>query len=139
MTPKELEQSIRALLQQPMADAELREQIEKLAVTETAFSGFTWLWGPELYRRNRVLFRPFVNSRFATHMILPKWRFETIRWKGDKAGILDSWLAEVDSNDDVELFRKLYEWKLSGQFDWRKRDERSSEITRELLKRFRAA
>lgn len=59
MTPKELEQIIRSLLQQPLADAALREQLEQLAAAEISFSGFTWLFGPELYRRNRILFRPF--------------------------------------------------------------------------------
>ena len=49
MTPKDLEQRIRALLQQPMADAELRGQLEALAAAEVSFSGFTWLFGPELY------------------------------------------------------------------------------------------
>jgi len=139
MTPKELEQSIRALLQQPMADAELREQIEKLAVTETSFSGFTWLYGPELYRRNRVLFRPFILSRFSTYMTLPKWKLEVIHWRGDKAKILDAWLADVDKNDDADLFRRLYEWRLSERFGWRKRDARASEIMADLLSRFQSA
>src|SRR6266498_5759206 len=82
MTPKELEQTIRSLLQRPMADAELREQLEKLAAGEISFSGFTWLFGPELYRRNRILFRPFILSRFSTYMVLPKFRSEMIQWKG---------------------------------------------------------
>ena len=46
-----------------MADAELREQLEQLAATEISFAGFTWLFGPELYQRNRILFRPFILSR----------------------------------------------------------------------------
>ncbi len=139
MTPKELEQSIRSLMQRPMADAELREQLEKLAVTETSFSGFTWLFGPELYRRNRVLFRPFILSRFSTYMTLPKWKVEVIHWKGDKAKILDAWLAEVDKNDDADLFRRLYEWRLGGRFGWRKRDARASEIMADLQSRFQSA
>src|SRR5919108_4161934 len=104
MTPKELEQAIRALLGQRLADAELRERLEKLAVAEISFSGFTWLWGPDLYRRNRILFRPFILSRFSTYMTLPKWKVEVIHWKGDKARILDAWLAEVERNDDADLF-----------------------------------
>src|SRR5258707_6062174 len=76
MTPKELEQTIRSLMQRPMADAEWREQLEKLAAVEISFSGFTWLFGPALYRRNRVLFRPFILSRFSTYMTLPKWKVE---------------------------------------------------------------
>ncbi len=93
MTPKELEQTIRGLLQRPMSDAELREQLEKLATTEISFAGFTWLFGPELYRRNRILFRPFILSRFSTFMVLPKFRSEMIRWKGDKAKVLDPFLV----------------------------------------------
>jgi hypothetical protein len=139
MTPRELEQTLRTLLGQPLADAALREQLEKLAVEEMSFTGFTWLFGPDLYRRNRILFRPFILSRFSTYMALPKWKFEIIRWKGDKAARLDAWLAEVDKNDDTDLFRRLYEWKLSERFDWRKRDARAQEIRAELLARFRAA
>src|SRR5437899_1824984 len=139
MTPKELEQNIRSVLQRPMADTEVREQLEKLATEEISFSGFTWLFGPELYRRNRILFRPFVLSRFSTYMQLPKWRVETIHWKGDKARILDAWLAETDKNDDADLFRRLYEWKLSEHFSWRKRDARAQEIVTDLQARFQAA
>src|SRR6266566_630523 len=104
MTPKELEQTIRTLLRQPMADVELRGQLEKLAAAEISFSGFTWLFGPELYRRNRILFRPFILSRFSTYMVLPKWKTEVVHWKGDKAKILDAWLAEADQHDDADLF-----------------------------------
>jgi hypothetical protein len=136
MTPKELEQTIRTLMQRPMADTELREQLEQLAAVEISFSGFTWLFGPELYRRNRILFRPFILSRFSTYMTLPTWKVEVIHWKGDKAKILDAWLAEVDKNDDADLFRRLYEWKLSGRFDWRKRDARAQEIIADLRHAF---
>jgi hypothetical protein len=139
MTPKELEQSIRTLLQRPMADAELREQLEKLAAVEISFSGFTWLFGPELYRRNRILFRPFVLSRFSTYLILPKWKTQPIRWKGDKAKTLEAWLIEADQHDDADLFRRLYEWKHSESGAWRKPDARARRITAELQTRFRAA
>src|SRR5436190_14287025 len=139
MTPKELERSIRSLMQRPMADADLREQLENLAATEISFSGFTWLFGPELYRRNRVLFRPFILSRFDTYMTLPKWKVVAIRWKADKARILDAWLAEVDKNDDTDLFRRLYQWKLSERFEWRKRDARAKEIITDLQSRFQSA
>ena len=138
MTQKELEQAIRSLLLRPSADVELREQLERLAAVEISFSGFTWLFGPELYRRNRILFRPFIQSRFSTYMVLPKWKVQPILWK-EKAKILDSWLAEVDQNDDADLFRRLYEWKLSGVFDWRKRDARAKQIMADLQVRFQSA
>src|SRR6185369_2505550 len=139
MTPKELESTIRSLLRQPLADTELRQQLDKLATDEISFAGFTWLFGPDLYRRNRVLFRPFILSRFSTYMTLPKWRVEAIPWKGEKAAILEAWLAEVDRNDDADLFRRLYEWKLSARFDWRKRDARAQEIATDLQARFQSA
>ncbi len=139
MTPKELEQTIRALLKQSAGDAELRGQLETLAAAEISFSGFTWLFGPELYRRNRILFRPFILSRFSTYMLLPKWKTQTIRWKGDKAHILEAWFAEVDKNDDADLFRRLYEWKLAESIDWRKRDARGQQIISDLRARFQAA
>lgn len=139
MTPKELEQTIRSLLQRPMADADLRSQLEQLATDEISFSGFTWLFGPELYLRNRILFRPFILSRFSSYMVLPKWKTEAIRWKGDKAKILEVWFLEVDKNDETDLFRRLYEWKLSESFDWRKRDVRAQQIMADLQARFHAA
>lgn len=139
MTPKELEQTIRSLLKQPLAEAALREQLEKLAAVEISFSGFTWLFGPELYRRNRILFRPFILSRFSTYMVLPKFRSQQIRWKGDKGVILESWLDQADKNDDADLFRRLYEWKLETKYNWQLRDKRSEEIAHKLLSRYRSA
>lgn len=139
MTPKDLEQTIRALLTRPLADADLRQQLEQLAADEISFSGFTWLFGPELYRRNRVLFRPFILSHFSSYLTLPKWRIQEIRWKGDKARILEAWLAEVDKNDDVDLFRRLYEWQLAESFSWRKRDARAHQIMADLWARFAVA
>jgi hypothetical protein len=139
MNPKELEKTIRSLLQQPQGDSALREHLEQLAMVEISFSGFTWLFGPELYRRNRILFRPFILSRFSTYMVLPKFRSEQIRWKGDRGIILESWLDQVDKHDDADLFRRLYEWKLEAKYNWQLRDKRSAEITRELLARYRSA
>lgn len=139
MTPRELERALRTLLERPGADAELRAQLEALAATEISFSGLTWLFGPALYRRNRILFRPFILSRFSAHMLLPKGRAERIRWKGDRARTLDAWLGEVDQQNDVDLFRQLYEWKLSERYDWRKRDARGQQIKTDLRARFQAA
>lgn len=138
MTPKQLEQAIRALLNERLADAELRARLEKLATDEISFSGFTWLFGPELYRRNRILFRPFILSRFSAFMRLPKWRVKRIRWKGSIGKALDAWLVEVDKNDDADLFRRLYEWRLSERQGW-VRDERSRAIVSDLLARFKSA
>jgi len=139
MTPKELERSISSLLQEPLADAELRTRLETMAAAEISFSGFTWLFGPQLYRRNRILFRSFILSRFSSYIILPKWKRKDIRWKGDKAQILDPWLAEVDKNDDAELFRRLYEWKLFEKFTMLRPVSRAQHILDDLQTRLRGA
>ena len=139
MTPKELERNVRELLAQPVSDEELRSRLEQLANDEISFSGLTWLWGPLLYKRNRVFFRPFVSSKFSTYMQLPKWKVEVIKWKNNTGQILDEWFREVDLNDDVELFKKLYEWKLSNRYDWKLRDKRSEELRAELISRLRNA
>ena len=72
-------------------------------------------------------------------LLLPKWKTQAIRWKADKTKILEAWFAEVDKNDDADLFRRLYEWKLSESFDWRKRDARGQQIMSDVRARFQAA
>lgn len=139
MAPRELEQQIRDLLRQPLADVALRERLEALALAEISFSGFTWLFGPELYRRNRILFRPLILSRFSSILILPKWRTEPVRWKGDVAARLESWMADTDRNDDIDLFRRLYEWKLTDTHGWRQPDARARQIIGDLFSRIDAA
>src|SRR4026207_115597 len=88
LEPKALEGRIRQLLGQPVSDEKLRAELEELATNESSFSGFTWLWGPALYKRNRILFMPFILSKFSTYMTLPKWRVEQIAWKGAKLATL---------------------------------------------------
>ena len=112
--PKVLEQEVRGLLAQPLADADLRAKLEALA-SEAAFNGLTYLWGPELFRRNRVMFRPFILNHFAT-MFQIGWSWKPVRWK-DHAPALDAWLDEVDRRDDTELFQRLYAWK-NAQSQW---------------------
>jgi hypothetical protein len=131
--PAELEAEVRALLEQRLRDEELRSQLEALAA-EPAFNGLTYLWGPELYRRNRVRFRPFILNHFG-QMFQIGWDWKPVRWK-DHAAVLDAWLEEVDRRDDVELFRRLYPWKHS-QNEWGGVDDEA--WRRDLLARFQAA
>lgn len=139
MDPKALEKIIRRLLAEEWPDEQLRSKLEQLAEKENNFSGFTWLWGPELYRRNRVLFRPFILSRFGQLLVFPKHKWEVVRWKGDVADVLEPWLAEVDASDDIELFRRLYEWRLGALPGGVVRDKRHQAILADLVPRFRAA
>lgn len=104
---REVEALVRALLREPLEDKILRERLEELG-REPAFSSLTWLWGPELYRRNRVLFRPFILSRFSS---LSSGGWGLVPWKGATGRRLDDWISEADRLDDVELFRRLYLWK----------------------------
>jgi hypothetical protein len=132
--PKELEAMVRSLLAQPLPDETLRQELEALA-SQRAFYGLAYLWGPELYRRNRVLFRPFILNHFATLLQLNDWDWQPVAWK-DHAAALEPWLEEVDRRDDVELFHRLYPWKLTkrGWGGMNVKNWRS-----DLLARFQAA
>lgn len=79
MEPKALEKAIRRLLREEWPDEQLRTKLEALAEAEGNFSAFTWLWGPVLYKRNRVLFRPFILGRFGQILRLKKHKWETVR------------------------------------------------------------
>jgi hypothetical protein len=131
--PAVVEAEVRDLLEQRLRDEDLRSKLEALA-SEQAFNGLTYLWGPELYRRNRVLFRPFILNHFA-QMFQVGWNWKPVRWK-EHAKTLDAWLEEVDQRDDVELFRRLYPWKHS-QNEWGGVDDK--QWCKDLLTRFQAA
>jgi hypothetical protein len=133
--PAKVESDVRRLLSRSIADDQLRAELEELS-RQWAFSGLTWLWGPELYRRNRVLFRPLILAHFGTTQFLKKWQWEPVAWKGAAGEALAAWLAEVDRLDDVDLFRRLYQWKTSqgprGQRD-------AGAILAEVVRRFETA
>jgi len=115
-TAAEVEKSVRELLASSLPHEELRTRLEELA-GQRSFSGLTWLWGPILYDRSRVLFRPFILSHFSSFLVKETFKWEWVEWKGEKAAALDKWLVEVDKNDDVEIFRHLYAWKTTkGHF-----------------------
>jgi len=134
-TAAEIEKKIREQIASPASNEELRSRLEELA-GHHSFPGFTWIWGPVLYGRNRVLFRPFILSHFSSFLIRETFRWEWVEWKGEKAAALDKWLDEVDRNDDVELFRRLYAWKMAKRAFHRPDD---AEIRRNLCTRFEEA
>ena len=133
--PQEVEQEIRRLLDAPLADTELRDRLEEVA-REPGFHGVPMtVWAHRLYERNRVVFRPFLLSHFRTFTwFRHKWK--AIPWKGGHAAVLEPWLTQVDAAGDVELFRRLYTWKVSSQAGWRGID---TIWRRDLLARVRAA
>jgi len=122
-----METEIRRLLDGRLPDADLLCRLEELAAAQRAFDGFTWLWGPILYRRARTHFRPFLRSRFSSFLVLPKWKFEEVRWKGAIGDLLDAWMKEVDRDDDIDLFRRLYRWRLVEKHGWLKTEKRWQE------------
>ncbi|MEW6363383.1 MAG: gliding motility protein [Acidobacteriota bacterium] len=131
----DVEKRLQTVLQSTLSDQELRAELEELA-KQPAFYGFTWLWGPDLYRRNRVMFRPFILAHFGTWLVEPKRVPVPVKWDGEKGRRLDEWLTEVDQRDDVELFRRLYQWKIERPGTWRLDRAR---IQLDLLKRFKEA
>lgn len=102
---------VQKALDERLDDAALRSRLEALAL-EPGFAGLTALWGPALYHRNRVLFRPLLLGRFSSHDPTRAWT--VVPWKGRTGSELESWLAKLDEDGDVELFRRVYEWKLAA-------------------------
>lgn len=114
--------------------AELRARLEELS-REIAFSGLTYLWGPELYARAPLFFRPFLMAHFSSVAIEKKWKFRTVEWKREVGERLERWLLEVDRDGDVELYRMLYSWRLLSQHGIRS----SKQYQKDLVERFSAA
>lgn len=130
LTAGSVEKRLRSLFQSPLDDAALRAEVETLAA-DSEFPLLVWLWGPELYRRNRTLFRPFILARFGSW----RWGSDTnVEWKGEQGKALDAWLDEADRLDDAEIFRRLYTWKLLWVHNWDSKAWRQ-----DLVHRFRAA
>jgi hypothetical protein len=92
----------------------LRQSLEDLS-REYAFPGLTHLWGPELYARAPVMFRPFILANFSSVAFEKKWKYRNVDWKGEVGDRLERWLAEVDRAGDAELYRRLYWWKITSQ------------------------
>jgi hypothetical protein len=132
--PKRLLGELDRLLAEPGDDRELRDRLEQLAQSP-AFGSLTYYWGPLLYRRNRVVFRPFILAHFFSYDISRMWGWKPIKWKAAIGSRLDAWLDEVDGQDDVELFVRLYGWKI-GVGSWGKVDRKR--WSADLLERFRA-
>jgi hypothetical protein len=134
--PAEVQADIERALAQERDDRALRSRLEALTL-EPGFHGVaSTVWAPALYRRNRVLFRPFILSHLSTHLSYREWRF--IDWKGSVAKLMDPWLDEVDRDGDVALFRVLYAWKL-GLSRWPRPKDAETRWREELQARLRAA
>jgi hypothetical protein len=102
----DLDAQLRDLFAQPLADAALRSRLDDLT-DEAAFPPLVPLWGPILYRRNRVVFVPLILEHFPQVWARAPW--------GTAPTVLGEWLQEVERNGDLELFRRLYSWKITKE------------------------
>lgn len=108
---KRLQKTLNELMERQRDDLRLRDHLEGLRRDE-ALPGLTWFWGPELYRRNRVVFREIILAHFSEYEQErpPVWR--RIPWSkhGER---LEVWLASTRRNRDVWLAKKLWSWKFA--------------------------
>jgi hypothetical protein len=132
---REYETKVRAVLEAPLDDRALLARLEQLAA-DPPLPGFVWLWGPDAYRRNRVLFRPFILSHFAQFMAFEGGHWTRVQWKGAVGDRLEAWLREVDRSEDVPLFKRLYAWKLQ---DTLRAEAQRRQWEADLLNRVHAA
>ena len=107
---KRVQADLERLLAATLTDKELREKLEPLA-KEPAFDGLVWLWGPELYRRNKAMFLPLIRQHFGIDNVLPRQGFVLQKWEGEIATRLTEWLSELDTANEVDLFRRVYNRK----------------------------
>jgi hypothetical protein len=134
--PAVVQAEIERLLREESDDRTLRERLETLT-KEPGFHGVPGpVWAPVLYRRNRIIFRPFLVTHLAPYtLFLRKWH--RLDWTGNTARALEPLLAQVDKDGDVVLFRKLYAWKLGLNRGDRK--GATSQWRKDLVERLRAA
>ncbi len=109
---KKLRKTLQTLFDSQPDDQRLRDHLEGVRMDE-AFSGLTWFWGPILYERNRVIFRPFILNHFSEWELVSSWRWSRIKWK-DHEEALEVWLKGARQNRDTHLVRKLLSWKYAG-------------------------
>ena len=108
-----LEAAVRTALAGP--DSQLTAAMESLA-RHFAFRGLVWLWGPDLYRRDRIRFRPLILSHFEMYQWTGGFSRKSISFK--KNG-LESWLQACEAAEDASLTNRLLRWKLLEQAGWK--------------------
>jgi hypothetical protein len=110
---KHLMRVIEELLDHQADDLRLRDHLEGLR-RDPDLPGLTWFWGPELYRRNRVVFREFILAHLSDieRNPFPGWR--RVKWS-EHNDRLQPWLDLARRNRDVWLTRRLLRWKFAGE------------------------
>lgn len=117
MPPKDVEGRTRELLAADLPVDVLRHRLEELS-KEWHFPGLAWLWGPRLYRLDRIRFRPFILAKWGGFFQAGLLGVGRLSWTGALGQDLDAWLAEIDANDDIELFRRLTALKHTPARAW---------------------
>lgn len=127
-----LKEKIKRALSDARGDDDLLERLSELA-KDWRFSGFTYLFAPVLWRRNRVRFRPFILAHFGEWAVDEKGS-QLNPWKGAHASELEQWYRAADEADDVEVVRRLQAWKIrwddAGSGAWQ--DQLVSRVERAL-------
>jgi hypothetical protein len=124
---REVEQALRGLFALPLDDGQLRQGMEELG-KRWAFPRLLALWGPGLYFRNRVVFRPFILAHFPVFTTDVSGRASS-PFEGPSADLFKQWLEEVERREDVEFFRRLYSLQHQG-LSWEARSVRWREDLR---------
>lgn len=111
LKPKDLEKHVRQILDGGSPARECLATLETGPAGHFGFPGLTWLWGPELYQRDRVLFRALLLAKFSSRTWAGGWRWTPTPWSAR----LQSWLEQAEKDQDVELCQRLIAWKLLAQ------------------------
>ncbi|NLE59636.1 MAG: gliding motility protein [Planctomycetes bacterium] len=110
---KQLQQTLEELFSHQADDQRLRDHLEGVRRND-AFSGLTWFWGPQLYKRNRAVFRPLILEHFSEWYVSPKGRWTRISWS-EHSDALESWLVMAREARDSRLVRRLLRWRFAGR------------------------
>jgi hypothetical protein len=109
---KRLKRTLEELFAHQPNDTRLRDHLEGVR-RDAALPGLTWFWGPELYRRNRAVYREFILAHFSDFVSEGMTAWRRVKWS-DHAERLEAWLADSRRNHDTWLVRRLLRWKFAG-------------------------
>lgn len=109
----QLKRTLEELLTQQRDDLRLRDHLEGVR-RDPALPGLTWFWGPELYRRNRVVFREFILAHFSDVEQSGPDERKRVPWHA-YADRLEPWLSQARRNGDSLLARRLWGWKYAKE------------------------
>lgn len=107
-----VQRTVEQLLRDQRDDLRLRDHLEGIR-RDPAFPSLTWFWGPELYGRNRAVFRELILNQFSEFEVGPRGG-KRIKWSVHAAR-LDAWLAAARTNRDTWLTRRLLRWKFARE------------------------